>query len=90
MDGPATNWSVFEKISNQRKNDKMPCSENIGSCGLHTIANALQNGAKKNGWKLDEVLKSMWKLFQDLLEEIYMSGKVKELFSQWSSVQLVG
>ena len=53
-------------MSDQRKNDEIPCSENIVSCGLHTVSNTLQNGAKKKtGWKLDEVLKSMWKLFQD-------------------------
>ena len=68
MDGPATNWSVFEKMSDQRKNDEVPCLENIRSCGLHTVSNALQNAAKKekrNGLKLDEVLKSTRKLFQD-------------------------
>ena len=42
----------------------------IGSCRLHTVSNAFQNGAKKKkkkktGWKLDKVLKSMWKVFQD-------------------------
>ena len=47
MDGPATNWSVFEKMSDQRKNDEIPCLENTGSCGLHTVSNALQNRAKK-------------------------------------------
>ena len=51
-------------MSDQRKNEEIPCLENIGSCGLHTVSNALQNGAKKTGWKLDELLKSMWKLFQ--------------------------
>ena len=51
MDGPATNWSVFEKMSDQRKNDEIPCLENIGSCELHTVSNALQSGAKKK--KLD-------------------------------------
>ena len=35
--------------------DKVPCLENIGSCGLHTFANALQNGAKGSSWKLDSV-----------------------------------
>ena len=63
MDGPVTNWSVFEKMSDQRKNNEIPGLENIGSCGLHTFSNALQNGEKKTGWKIDEVLKSMWKLF---------------------------
>ena len=29
MNGPATNWTVFEKKSDQRKNDEMSCLENI-------------------------------------------------------------
>ena len=33
IDGPATNWSVFEKKSDQRKNDEIPYLENIESCG---------------------------------------------------------
>ena len=79
MDAPATNWSVFEKMSDQRKSDEIPCLENMGSCGLHTVSSAIQNGAKRTGWKLDEVLKSVWTF---LLEEIYMSGKIKVLFYQ--------
>ena len=30
-DGPATNWSMFQNMSDQRKNNKIPCLENIGS-----------------------------------------------------------
>ena len=83
MDGPATNWSVFEKMSDQRKNDEIPCLENTGSCGLHTVSNALQNRAKKkNGWKLDEVLKSMWKLFQEFpaRRDIYVRESKSTIF----------
>ena len=65
LDGPATNWSVFERLLDQRKNDKIPFLENIGNCGLHIVFNGLQNGAKKASSKLDEVLKLMWKLLQD-------------------------
>ena len=28
--------------------DEIPCLESTGSCGLHTLSNALQNGAKKS------------------------------------------
>ena len=37
----------LKKMSDQRKNDEIPCLENIGSCGLHIVSNPLQNGAKK-------------------------------------------
>ena len=55
MDGASTNWSVFEKMSDQRKNDEIPCLENIGSCGLHTVSNALKNGAKKKNKQTNPV-----------------------------------
>ena len=41
MHRPATNWSVFGKMSDQRNNDEIPCLENIGSCVLHTVSNTL-------------------------------------------------
>ena len=33
MDGPAKNWSVFEKMSDQRKNDKILCLEILETVG---------------------------------------------------------
>ena len=83
MDRPATNWSVFEKMSDKRKNDEIPYLENIGSCGLHIISNALQNGEKKDLLGIRPGVKNQSKnCFRTLLlDEIHMSGKTKVLFS---------
>ena len=45
----------LKKMSDQRKNDEIPCLENIGSCGLHIVSNPLQNGAKKKKKKRLEI-----------------------------------
>ena len=82
MDGPATNWSVFEKISDQRKNDEIPCLENIGSCGLQIISNALQNGAKKRLEIRRSVKINVEIVSGPARRDIYMSRKMKVLFSQ--------
>ena len=50
---------MYEKNSDQRNNGGIFCLENIGSCGLHT------EQKQKENWKLDKVLKSMWKLCQN-------------------------
>ena len=82
MDGVSTNWSVFEKMSDQRKNDEIPCLENIGSCGLQIISNALQNGAKKRLEIRRSVKINVEIVSGPARRDIYMSRKMKVLFSQ--------
>ena len=65
MDGPNTNWAVLTKIQGERKEEELSQLENIGSCGLHVIAGALQTGVSKTSWNLKKVLQSMFKLFND-------------------------
>ena len=65
MDGPNTNWSVFEMLNAHREKNELPQILEIGSCGLHVIHGAFQTGVKATGWELDRVLKAMWKLFND-------------------------
>ena len=48
LDGLATYWSVFERLSDQRKNDKISFLENVGNCGLHIVFNGLQNETNKS------------------------------------------
>ena len=57
-DGPATYWSMFQKMSDQRKNNKIPCLETIGSCRLRTVSNAFQNGVEKNWLEIRQSLLS--------------------------------
>ena len=72
MDGPNTSSKVYENFEwdfKLRKN--YLCWERITQnywccpCGLHVVHAALQTGMKLNGWKLEKVLKAMWKLFND-------------------------
>jgi hypothetical protein len=65
MDGPTTNWLVFDKVQEMRKEAELPVLENIGSCGLHVVSGALHWGVKKSSWPLKKVLQGMFKLFDD-------------------------
>ena len=62
MDGPNVNWAILRKMQEQRAELEIPDVEDIGSCGLHVVSGAFQNGVKVSEWDLDKVLRSMWKL----------------------------
>ena len=38
---------------------------NVGSCGLHVVNGAFQDGAKASGWEIDKLLSSAYWLFKD-------------------------
>ena len=57
MHRPAKKCPVFAKMSDQRNNDEIPCLENIRSCGLHTVSNALQHGAQKKQLEIRRIAK---------------------------------
>lgn len=65
MDGPNVNPSFFNKLNEERKENKYPSLLNLGTCGLHIIHRAFQTGAKATNWQLDEYLKKVYKLFKD-------------------------
>jgi hypothetical protein len=65
MDGSNTNWKVYENLKSHRTEKEFPQIIDVGSCGLHVVHGAFQTGVKATGWKLEKVLKSMWKLFND-------------------------
>ena len=39
MDGPATNWSFFEKLLQERaeSDPDLPMLINLGGCGIHVV-----------------------------------------------------
>lgn len=55
MDGPNTNWAVFNMIQTKRKEEEKSPLINIQSCGLHIVAGALQTGITSTGWELEKV-----------------------------------
>ena len=44
MDGPSVNWSFYDKLGKEMKDECGMGLLNIGSCGLHVIHGALQTG----------------------------------------------
>ena len=65
MDGPSVNWSFFNKMDRDIKEHQDAQLINIGSCGLHVLHGAFQTGCRETGWKIDNILSSLWYLFKD-------------------------
>ena len=67
MDGPSTNWKLYDELSKDRANSDPDLPEliNVGSCGLHIIHGAFKRGAVATGWHIDNLLRSLWYLFSD-------------------------
>ena len=66
MDGPAVNWKFLDEVGS----DPSVCPEEgdmlqIGCCGLYVVHGAFQTGHKKAGWKVNETLRGMHRLFKD-------------------------
>ena len=67
MDGPHTNWKLFEELTEDRNisDPELPQLINTGSCWLHIVHGAFKTGAVATGWHIDNLLKSLWYLFSD-------------------------
>ena len=62
MDGPNVNRAILKGMQKEREELEIPVLEDVGSCGLHVVSGAFQNGVKSSEWDLDKVLRAMWKL----------------------------
>lgn len=65
MGGPNVNWKFFSDLQQESKTQDLPELLNIGSCGFHTVHRSLQKGANVTGWKIGNLLRSLWQLFHD-------------------------
>ena len=67
MDGPATNWSFFEKLLQERaeSDPDLAMLINLVSCGIHVVHGVFKSGVEATGWKLDNLLRSMFYLLRD-------------------------
>ena len=63
MDGPTTNWVVFDKLRQHREENEMPVLFDIDSCSLHVVHGALQVGVEATKWNLRKVFQAMWKTY---------------------------
>ena len=58
MDGPSTNWKLFELIQKDREEKEQKKLLDIGSFSLHIIHGGFKSGADKNGWNIKSVFKA--------------------------------
>ena len=65
MDGPATNWALFDLLCTQRELEGNPTLMNVGSCGLHVIHGALKTGVQAIKWNICKLLRACYTLFHD-------------------------
>ena len=47
MDGPTTNWAVFDKLRQYREGNEMLVLFDIDSCSLHLVYGAFHEKTKK-------------------------------------------
>lgn len=66
MDGPNVNWAVFKQLSDKLEEDYDTAIVDIGSCGLHTMHNAVKAAVTETGWDLHKILSSLHTLFDDV------------------------
>jgi len=67
MDGPSVNWSFLDKYEEDlTQEDIAEKLLHIGSCGLHVVNGAFQTGHQQSGWKINRVLRAMYRLFKDV------------------------
>lgn len=64
MDGPNVNWSLFKKVEEERKLNNYPLLINIGSCALHIVHGAFENGSKQTQWNIKKLLSHLYKFFK--------------------------
>ncbi|XP_076435198.1 uncharacterized protein LOC143275021 [Babylonia areolata] len=82
MDGPNVNWTVYNTINCDMKDNHGVSLLHVGSCGLHTLHNAFRTGCEATGWKIEDFLSASYKLFEDSparLEDYYATTQASSL-----------
>ena len=65
MDGPNTNWKVFDLLNHHHREEKWSTLLNLGNCGLHVVHGGFQTGVKATDWEIEKVLRAIWQTFHD-------------------------
>ena len=60
MDGPSTNWKLFELIQKDREEKEQKKLLDIGPCSLHITHGAFKSEAEKNGWDIKSIFKEAY------------------------------
>ena len=58
---------MLEKFIAAREEKDEPKLPEIGSCNLHIVSGSLNAGVNASDWKVNEIMKRMWKIFPTLL-----------------------
>ena len=65
MDGPNVNQLLYYIITEERKENGHPELINVGLCSFHGVHGAFHTGEKKTNWGIENVLKSLYNLFDE-------------------------
>ena len=65
MDGPSTNWKLFDFIHKDQEKKEQKKLLDIGSCSLHIIHGAFKSGVEKNGWDMKSIFKAAYTILHD-------------------------
>ena len=64
-DGPNVNLVFLDLLNEHRSDNELSRLMNIGTCGLHTTHNSMKHGENSSGWKLNKLLQSVYKIFEE-------------------------
>ena len=64
-DGPNVNLVFLDLLNEHRSDNELSRLINIGTCGLHTTHNSMKHGENSSGWKLNKLLQSIYKIFEE-------------------------
>ena len=57
--------AFLDLLIEDRSDNELSRLINIGTYGLHTIYNSMKHGEDSPGWKLNKLLQSMYKIFEE-------------------------
>ena len=60
VDGPNVNWTFYNMVEQELKNDYSCTLLNTGSCGVHIVHGAFKNDCNEAGWTLQKTLSSLY------------------------------
>ena len=67
MDGPNVNFKFYRDLIADRliEHPAAPLFLDLGSCGLHVVHGAFKTGVNSTGWKIENLLRSLYYLLSD-------------------------
>ena len=64
-DGPNVNLAFLDLLNEHRSDNELSGLINIGTYSLHIIHNSIKHGENSSGWKINKLLQSMYKIFEE-------------------------